>query len=163
MKRDLLYKIVFSHQNSLESIAILTTYYRPNTTKLWEYMCMFLSILFHLCQRSMQLLSLMLPTVRTLPAELNMNCKCSLASNSNRVHSKVKVRNFHQPCFWLFFHLSFYLLFKYCTFLYFFLRSQHFLIDLFIVFCLFLSVFCLVGEILLIVLVALGVSVPCIS
>lgn len=47
---------------------------------------MWLSILFPLRQWNIQHLSLMLSTVRTLPAELNVHCKCSLASNSNRVH-----------------------------------------------------------------------------
>ena len=123
MKCDLLYKVVFSHQNSLESIAVLNTYYRPDTAKLSEWMFMWLSVLFPLCQWNIQHLNLMLSTVRTLPAEFNMQCKCSLASNSNRVHCVLQgkevlcllVRNFHQFYFLLIFHFSFYLPFKYTT------------------------------------------------
>lgn len=50
MKSDLLYKVVFSHKNSPESFAVLKTYYRANTVKLCEWMCMRLRILFPLFQ-----------------------------------------------------------------------------------------------------------------
>lgn len=125
MKCDLLYEVVFSHQNqnSLESIAILNMYYRPDRAKLWEWMCMWLSILFPLSQWIVRHLNLMLSTVKTLPAELNMRCKCSLASNPNKVHRVLQgkkvacllVREFHQLYLSLFFHFSFYLPFKYAT------------------------------------------------
>lgn len=143
MKCDLLYKSVFSPQNSLESIAILNTYYRADTAKLWEWMCMWLSILFPICQWNIQHLNLMLSTVRTLPAELNTHCECSLASNSNRVHCVLQgkksivltSKNFPSALFFI--NFSFLLLFAFqidYTFAYFILRSQPFLIDLFIMF-----------------------------
>lgn len=121
MKSDLLYKVVFSQQNSLESIAMLNTLHGPDTAKLWEWMWMSLNTLFLLCQWNIQHLNVMLSTVRTLPTELNMHCKCSLASSSNRaptVSSEgkkvpcLRVRNFHQLYFLLIFHFSFYLPFK---------------------------------------------------
>lgn len=50
MKCDLLYKVVFSHLNSLESFSVLKTYYGGNTVKLSEWKCMRLRILFPLFQ-----------------------------------------------------------------------------------------------------------------
>lgn len=53
MKCDLLYKVVFSHQNSPESFSVLKTYSRGNTVKLCVWMCMRLRILFPLFQWNM--------------------------------------------------------------------------------------------------------------
>lgn len=126
MKCDLLYKVVFSHQNSLESFAVLKTYYRANTVKLLrvdvdevENFVSFIPV-----ERTHRIL--MLSTVSTLPAELYMHFKCPLASSPSRVHCVLQekkkqkplcllVRNFHLHCFLLIFHFCFYLHFKHTT------------------------------------------------
>lgn len=165
MKCDLLYKAVFSHQNSLESFAVLKTYYRANTVKLLrvdvDEVKNFVS--FIPVERTHRIL--MLSTVSTLPAELYMHCKCPLASSPSRVHcvlqeKKKKKKNtvftskkFSSALFFI--NFSFLLLFAFqthSTFACFILRFQSFLIDLFTMFGF--------GRFLLLTLLAvLGISV----